>query len=138
MKRLPYSHKILFIEDEKNLVDIYHDIFEINNILLLSTDNIEDGIIIAKKENPDLILLDLILPVTDGAVLNIGREEGLRFLELIKANKQIKDIPIVVFTNLDSRAARARTRELGAIDYIIKANYTPREAVEIIKKHLPK
>ncbi len=136
MKKLPYSHKILFIEDEKNLVDIYHDIFEANNILLLSTDNIEDGLIIAKKEHPDLILLDLILPVTDGAILNIGREEGLRFLELIKTNKQTKDIPVVAFTNLDSRVARERTHELGVKDYIIKANYTPREAVNLIKKYL--
>lgn len=136
MERNNYTHKILFIEDEKNLVDIYHDAFEAVSIKLLSIDNIDEAILLAEKEKPALILLDLILPVKTGAILNIGKEEGFRFLEMMKTNKKIKDIPVVVFTNLDSRVSREKAKALRVKDYIIKANYTPKEAVLLIKKFL--
>lgn len=136
MQHLNYSHKILLIEDEKNLIDIYHDVLERENIQLLSTDNIEDGLMICKKEKPELVLLDLILPVTNGVIMNLGKEEGFRFMELVKKDKDLKDLSVVIFTNLDTRMARQTSKELGAIDYIVKANYTPKQVVKEILKFL--
>ena len=132
------EYKILFVEDEENLVDIYHDSFEQKNIFVYSTSSIDEALVIAKKEKIDLVLLDLILPVKDGRLISLGQEEGFRFLEIAKKDKIISQIPVIIFSNLENRVSRQRAKEYGAKDYIIKANYLPKEAVEMIIKHLPK
>jgi DNA-binding response OmpR family regulator len=117
--------KILIIEDEIVLAEMYKEKLEKEGFEVFLANEIEEGIEIAKKERPDLILLDILLP----------RENGVSFLEKIK-KEEIKDIPIVAFSNYDDPETRKRAFELGVKEYLIKANYTPGEIVEKIKNYL--
>jgi DNA-binding response OmpR family regulator len=117
--------KILIIEDEIVLAEMYKEKLEKEGFEVFLASEIEEGIEIAKKERPDLILLDILLP----------RENGVSFLEKIK-KEEIKDIPIVAFSNYDDPETKKRAFELGVKEYLIKANYTPGEIVEKIKNYL--
>jgi DNA-binding response OmpR family regulator len=117
--------KILIIEDEIILAEMYKEKLEKEGFKVFLASEIEEGIEIAKKEKPDLILLDILLP----------RENGVSFLEKIK-KEEIKDIPVVAFSNYDDPETKKRVFELGVREYLIKANYTPKEIVEKIKNYL--
>ena len=80
----------------------------------------------AKKFKPDLILLDIILPGLD----------GFGVLKLLKSDKTLKKIPVVVLSNLDKPADVISAKALGSVQYIIKANTKIDEIIKIIKKTL--
>ncbi|MDX9892969.1 MAG: response regulator [Patescibacteria group bacterium] len=128
--------KVLFIEDEPGLIDIYHLTFDAHGYQFFSTADIEEGMIIAKTQQPDIILLDIILPEKSGDSVNISAKQGLVFLSRAKSDKQIKDIPVVVFTNLNSSADRQKAKELGAVDYLVKADNLPDEVFKKVDKFL--
>ena len=86
----------------------------------------EVGLKLAKSGKPDLILLDLILPKID----------GFEVLKKIKPDPETKDIPVIVLTNLEESEDVQRAIDLGAKNYLVKANYSLREVVEKIKKAL--
>ena len=117
--------KILIIEDEIVLAEMYKEKLEKEGFEVFLASEIGEGIEIAKKERPDLILLDILLP----------RENGISFLEKIK-KEGIKDIPVVAFSNYDDPGTKKRAFELGVKEYLIKTNYTPGEIVEKIKNYL--
>jgi len=118
--------KILIIEDEVVLAEMYKEKLEKEGFEVFLASEIGEGIEIAKKEKPDLILLDVLLP----------RENGVSFLEKIKNEEEIKSIPVIVFSNYDDPQTKKKAFELGVKEYLIKANYTPGEIVEKIKKYL--
>ena len=126
--------KILFIEDEPNLIDIYHIIFDSHGCKFFSTPDVEEGMVIAQTEQPDVILLDIILPKKIGDSVDIASKQGFSFLEKVKKNPKTKNIPIIVFTNLNSSADRAKAKELGAIDYIVKADNLPEQVFKKVKQ----
>ncbi|MCG2689734.1 response regulator [Candidatus Parcubacteria bacterium] len=115
--------KILFIEDESALQKSMGDSLRREGWEVLSALNGEIGLRQAKTENPDLILLDLILPKMDG--FEVFRE--------LKKNKETADIPVIVLTNLEQMEDVEKALELGAKTYLVKANYTLSEVVEKIK-----
>ncbi len=78
-----------------------------------------------KGDKPDLILLDIMLP---------GGMNGFEVLENIKRTENLKNIPVIILTNLDGEAKTAK--EIGAVDYIVKANTSLQEVVEKVRKLL--
>ena len=106
--------KILFIEDEESLQRAMGSMLEQKKLEILKALNGEDGLNIAKKETPDLILLDLILP----------KKNGFEVLGELKKDPGTKDIPIIVLTNLEGSTDIERALALGATTYLVKANYT--------------
>ena len=78
------------------------------------------------NNKPDLVLLDIILPGIN----------GFEILKMVKENNQLKNIPIVVLTNLGSEEDIKKATELGAEDFWIKAYLTPDEILSKIKKIL--
>ena len=81
---------------------------------------------LAKKEKPDLIVLDILLP----------RENGISFLKQRQEDKEIAGIPVIAFSNYDDKETIQEAMKLGAQTYLIKANFTPSQIVEKIKKYL--
>jgi len=100
--------RILFIEDEKALQKTFGDIFEQGGYEVIGALDGEQGLELAKKEKPDLILLDLILP----------RMHGLEVLKELK--KKPKEVEKAV--------------ELGATTYLVKTAYSLKEIIEKVKK----
>ncbi len=86
----------------------------------------EIGLRLAKTKKPDLILLDLVLP----------KAHGFEVLKRLKEDKETKDIPVIVLTNLEGIGDVDRAIELGATTYLVKANYSLEEVLEKIKKAL--
>lgn len=73
----------------------------------------------AKQSNPDLILLDIVLPKLD----------GFDVLKKLKENPATKDIPVLIISNLGQDAEIEKGKELGAIDYLVKANVDLKEVL---------
>ncbi len=118
--------KILIVEDDKFLLKAYRIKFERAGLdVAVATDGVM-GLILAKKEHPALIILDLMVPLMN----------GFEFLKRIKKEEQLKNIPVVVLSNLGQEVDKKRAMELGIKDYLIKADYRLEEIVEKIKKYL--
>ena len=81
------------------------------------------GMELARKELPDLILLDLIIP----------KKDGFAVLAELKDNKETAHIPVIVLTNLEGSADVERALTLGATTYLVKTNYKLEEVAEKIK-----
>ncbi|MFH1841278.1 MAG: response regulator [Candidatus Nealsonbacteria bacterium] len=118
--------KILIVEDESALQKTFGDILGQEGYLVVSALDGEAGLDMAKKEKPDLILLDLILP----------KMHGFEVLKAIKEDQEIKDIPIIVLTNLEGTGDVEKALELGATTYLVKTNYTLEDVVKKIKEAL--
>ena len=126
--------RILFVEDEKSLVDIYHDYFEANGYDFLSTKDIKQALTITEFEQPDVVLLDIIIPKEKKGVINLMAEQGYDYLALVKKNPKTKNIPIVVFTNLDTDQDRKKCEDMGAAAYIFKRDCTVKEILDTVAK----
>ncbi len=121
--------KILIIEDEKMLGEMYRDKFLQSGCLkVFWAESAEDGIELARKEKPDLILLDILLP----------RTNGIGFSQWIKEDKNLSSIPIIAFSNYDEPTAKKQAAELGVREYLIKTNYTTQAIVNKVKSYLEK
>ena len=118
--------KILIIEDEKLLAEMYRDRFIKAGFKVILALDSREGLELAKKEKPDLIVLDILLP----------RENGVTFLEWLKKDPEISSITVVVFSNYDEPDTRRKALRLGAKEYLIKADHTPEEIVAKVKSHL--
>ena len=115
--------KILFIEDEQAL---QHAIIQVLNKEKYKTFSATDGVAgmeLARKELPDLILLDLVIP----------KKDGFAVLAELKNDKETAHIPVIVLTNLEGSADVERALTLGATTYLVKTNYKLEEVAEKIK-----
>jgi DNA-binding response OmpR family regulator len=114
---------IMIVEDDVFLADLYRTKFELEGFEVYVAYDGEKGEELILKKNPDIILLDLILPKINGFVV----------LETIKKDKKTKDIPVILLTNLSQKADVEKGLALGAVDYLIKAHFMPSEVVTKIK-----
>jgi len=119
-----FMKKILFVEDDPDQIFMYNAKFELEGLLMIVAENESDTLRLARAEKPDLILLDLLLRY----------ENGLDILEKIKQDESLKNIPVIAFTNYDTKEYRERAAKLGALDFIIKAETTPGEITKRIKE----
>jgi DNA-binding response OmpR family regulator len=118
--------RILVIDDESVLASLYKQAFEASNILCDYASSGEAGLLQAQNLPPSLILLDVMMPGMD----------GLEVLTKIKSETKLKDIPIILLTNLSSGPIEVSAREKGAIDIWNKSALKPREIVDKVKQLL--
>lgn len=118
--------KILIIEDDKFLRDLIAQKLQKEEFDIVEAVNGEHGLKKVKTEKPDLVLLDLILPGMDGFAV----------LAEVKKDPLLVGIPVIILSNLGQKDDIEKGLKLGAIDYLIKAHFTPGEIIEKIKKVL--
>ncbi len=118
--------KIFIVEDEKMLAEMYRDKLTRVGFEVYSAYDAEEGIELIKKNDPDLILLDILLP----------RENGVSLLSKIRKEEKIALVPVIAFSNYDDKETKKEAENLGVKEYLIKTNYTPQEIVEKIKKYV--
>jgi CheY-like chemotaxis protein len=118
--------KILFIEDESALQKTFGDLLGQEGYQVIPALDGEVGLKLAQTENPDLILLDLILP----------KLHGFEVLKQLKENPQTKEIPVIALTNLEGIGDVEKAIELGAAHYLVKSNYSLEELITKIKQAL--
>lgn len=120
--------RILLIEDEPALRDIYGTKLEIEGFETYTAQDGVEGLDMAIQKQPHLILLDLILPIKD----------GFDVLKDLKANPRTQQIPVIILSNLGQPYEVKRGLALGAEDFLTKANLTPAKVAEEIRRVLAK
>jgi len=118
------SKKIVIVEDDAILLKALNLELLSNGFEVLSAINGESGLVLIKKEKPDMILLDLIMP----------KMGGFEVLEVLKNDKQLSKIPVIVLSNLSQKADIEKAKNLGAVDFYEKARTDLNKLVEKIKK----
>lgn len=118
--------KILLIEDDSFLAGMYATKLKLEGFKVLLAASGEKGLVLAKKEAPDLILLDIVLPGIDGFAV----------LQELKKAEGTKKIPVIMLTNLSESNDVEKGLSLGAVDYLIKAHFMPQEVIEKIKRYV--
>lgn len=118
------AKKILVVEDDKFLRELIARKLEKEGYQIVEAVDGEDALKKVKNEKPDLVLLDLILPSID----------GFEVLSKIKEDISVVQIPVIVLSNLGQKEDVDKGLKLGAVDYLIKAHFTPGEIVEKVKK----
>ena len=121
------SKKILLIEDEKMLAEMYQERLKKEGFEVARAVDAEGGIAIAKNEKPDLILLDIILPD--------AHMDGTDALKDLKESKDTKDIPVILFSNYDTPEVRKIAKDHNTT-YILKTSATTKDLVEAIKREI--
>jgi DNA-binding response OmpR family regulator len=118
--------RILIIEDDEILVEMYEAKFKMEGFEVEKAMNGKEGLEILKKEKPDLILLDILMPEMN----------GFEFLKNIKKEPSYHSVPVILLTNLGDPEIdmdREMAYALGVRDYLIKSRHTPDEVVKRAK-----
>lgn len=118
--------RILAVEDEEILLTALSEELKQEGFDVVGAKDGIEGVEKAVSEKPDLILLDLVMP----------RLDGIGALKQIKENPVTKDIPVVILTNLSDYDKVSDALSLGAMDYLVKANYRLEELINKIKSVL--
>jgi len=117
---------LLVVEDDEFLVKMYESGLTKGGFEVTTAPDGEAGASMAASVNPDLILLDLILPKMD----------GFACLEALKAQAETKRIPVIILSNLGQDSDIKRGLDLGAEDYLIKTDYTVKQVGDKVRKVL--
>lgn len=118
--------KILLVEDEETLRYAIGEMLRTNHFIYLEAKNGEEGLAIALRECPDLVLLDLLMPVMD----------GMTMLKLLRADSWGKDVPVIVLTNFNPKDHEVLmdvvTQE--PLHYLIKSDLAIQDVIKEINK----
>ena len=125
MAKIKKKAKILIIEDDQFLAKMLGRILESTNFEIIMASSGQEGLRRA-NEQPDLIILDIILPDLD----------GFELLTRFKTDKAIKKIPILIISNLGQEEDIQRGLKLGAVDYIVKSDFSLNDVVSRVKKYI--
>lgn len=118
--------KVLIIEDDAQILDVYKKKFELSKFDVFTAQNGVEGVKAAKENHPDIILLDVMMPVMN----------GFEAIEKIKKDKDIAEIPVIFLSNYGEVDQMTEGFVNGAVDYLIKAEHTPSDVVNIVKDTL--
>lgn len=120
------KNKVLIVEDEATISALYKTKLEAGGFEVLTADNGSDGLGLAKKQKPNIVILDVILPQLDGFAV----------LEELKKDSSTKKIPVIMLTNLGTDEDKEKGKKMGARDYLVKSNLTPAQVEDVIKRNI--
>ncbi len=116
--------KVLIIEDELNIREVYRDILKEAQFDVIEASEGDDGLKKALEGNWDLILLDIMLP----------KKDGLEILADIKKDRNLSTKPVILLTNLGRDSIIKEGYSLGASSYLVKSEINPDDVVKAVKK----
>jgi len=116
--------KILIVEDERSLIDLLVKKLDIEGYDVSYAYDGEEGLKMVDEVNPDLILLDIQMP----------KKDGYEVLESL--NEQGKKIPVIIISNSGQPVEIAKTKRLGAVDHLIKTEFSPEDVLKKVNKYL--
>lgn len=115
--------KVLVVEDEEILLTALKEELVTGGYEVEGASDGEEGLDKVKSFQPNLVLLDLVMPKMD----------GMEMLQRLKSDNQTRDIPVVILTNLSDYERISEALSLGAMDYLVKANYKLEDLLEKVK-----
>lgn len=120
------KQRILLVEDDQALAEAYQDRLEMEGFDVLWVENGEKALARALEYQPDLILLDVMMP----------RVSGFEVLDILRNTKETANIKIIMLTALSQDKNKQQAKELGADDYLVKSQVVMNDVVARIKHHL--
>ena len=121
-----HTRRILLAEDDRFLRKAAAAMLRRQGFTVLTAEDGEEALRVARAETPDLILLDLIMP----------KMQGFEVLKALKSDPQTSSIPVVILSNLGQESDSKAAREMGALDYWVKANLALEELVKRVEQTL--
>ena len=118
--------KIAIVEDDQAISQMYRIKFEAEGYAVETAENGKLGLELAESMKPDMILLDLMMPEMNGDEM----------LEKLRKSTWGKNIKVVILTNMGEQEIPAEVKKLGVSAVILKADMTPKQVAELVKKHL--
>jgi len=118
--------KLLIIDDESIVLKSLSSQFDRKVVKIITASNGADGLKMALKEHPDLILLDLVMPKMD----------GMTMLTKLRADKWGKKAQVIILTNLSDAERVAQAVERGTYEYLVKVDWNVMDVVKKCKKYL--
>ena len=115
---------ILIIEDEGLLRELLVEKMQIEGFNTLDAPDGDIGLEIALREQPDMILLDLLMP-------KVG---GMEVLKILREDERGRSIPVIILSNLSEKEVIAEGAERGAVEYLVKSNFGLEEIVAKVKE----
>jgi len=122
------AKKILIIEDEEVLTKVLKRKLVSEGYDVSTAKNGNEGLAKMKKEKPDLILLDIVMP----------EKGGFEVMEEMNKDEELKDIPIVIISNSGQPVEFERARKLGVDDWLVKTEFGPQEVLDKVIKQIGK
>lgn len=123
----PLNKKVLIVEDETPLRTAVSDILSFEGFVVFQAKNGLEGLELALKEHPDLILLDLMMPVMDGLTM-LGK--------LRQDQAWGKDAGVILLTNINDPEKIAQATDAGTYDFLVKSDWNIEDVVKKIKSRL--
>ena len=120
------AKKILIIEDEKIISELLERKLLREGYGVVVTTNGLDGLANMKKEKPDLVLLDIIMP----------KMGGFEVMEQMIQDQELKSIPVIVISNSGQPVEIDRVKKMGAKDWLIKTEFDSQEVLEKVKRQI--
>jgi len=120
------KRKIMIVEDDVFVMDIYQTKLAQEGFEIIPAMNGVEAMKKLQVSVPDLMLLDIVMPYMD----------GLEVLKKVKADDRLKNIPVILLTNLSQKDDIDKGLGLGANDYLIKSHFTPSEVLKKIKEYI--
>ena len=120
--------KVLIVEDDIYTLELYERQLKKAGFDVYRALDGDEGFKVTKEIKPDLVLLDIMLPKVD----------GFEMLRNMRKDKETKDLPVLILTNLGRESIVKEGFNLGAQGYLIKASYTPNQVVDTVSKFLAK
>lgn len=117
---------ILVAEDDKYYAHIFQLKLEKEGFEVKVVSDGEQALAAMHARPPRILLLDLIMPVMD----------GFETLKQLKGDKKLAKIPVIVFSNLGQDDDKEKAKKLGAVDYLVKADISVQQMVEVVKRYL--
>lgn len=124
-RMVEHAIKILIVEDNKLLQQVFFDRLVKEGYLVLQAFNGQQGLTMATNYNPNLIILDIMLP---------GDMNGFDILTRLRSNEVFKQTPIIMLTDLKNEEQTAK--KLGATDFLVKSEKSTDELLPMIKERL--
>jgi DNA-binding response OmpR family regulator len=122
------AKKIAIIEDDLTISQMYKMKFEVEGYDVSVAENGREGLEMLEKNVPDVVLLDLMMPEMNGDEM----------LAELRKTDWGKDIKVIILTNISKDEASKELVGLGIEDYVVKANFTPKQVIELVEKVLAK
>jgi DNA-binding response OmpR family regulator len=118
--------KIAIIEDDLAISQMYRIKFEAEGYTVETAENGKVGLELIKEMKPDIVLLDLMMPIMNGDEM----------LQKLRETTWGKDIKVLILTNIGESEAPKSIKDLDVSAFILKANMTPRQVAELVKEQL--
>lgn len=120
------AQKVLIIEDDLSLLKIYTNKLKLNGFEVSMATTGDEGVRKSKVDRPNIILLDLILPGQD----------GFQVLQQLKNTPETSATPVIIMSNLAQPSDKQRAADLGAVDYLVKADISLVDMIAKVKQYI--